>query len=69
MIIACKKENAASVERRLVSAGIPCTAVGELTEASQGMVLQENDHWKPLVYQKKDPYWAAFFQASKQGWK
>ncbi|WP_162418663.1 AIR synthase family protein [Cyclobacterium roseum] len=69
MIIACKKENAASVENRLVSAGIPCAAVGELTSARQGMVLAENGQDKALIYQKKDPYWEAFFQAIKQGWK
>lgn len=69
MIIACKKEKAASVANRLLSAGIPCSLVGELTHASEGMVLKENDQAKALVYQKKDPYWAAFFQAVKQGWK
>ncbi|MDN3686218.1 AIR synthase family protein [Cyclobacterium jeungdonense] len=69
MIIACKKEKAALVENRLLSAGIACSLVGELTDASHGMVLHENDQRKALVYQKKDPYWEAFFQASKQGWK
>ncbi|SHN10320.1 Hydrogenase maturation factor [Cyclobacterium lianum] len=70
MIIACQKAQADLVQERVRAQGIACTAVGELTNHSDGMVLLEKDgRALPLEYQKTDPYWAAFSKAFKQGWK
>ncbi|WP_246255475.1 AIR synthase family protein [Cyclobacterium plantarum] len=70
MIISCDKSNARRIQERILDKGIACAQVGELTEKVQGMVLrQENGTAKKLTYQKTDPYWAAFSNAFKQGWK
>jgi hydrogenase maturation factor len=69
MIIACKESGAAAVQRRLESAGIPCTQVGKLTTAREGAYLQEGETKEPLRYQQTDPYWAAYLNAYKQGKK
>ncbi|MFO7826375.1 MAG: AIR synthase family protein [Cyclobacterium sp.] len=70
MIISCDKSRVRLIQDRIRAKGIRCTVVGELTENSGGMVLLEDDgSSRPLDYQKTDPYWAAFSNAYKQGWK
>ena len=69
MIVTCKKDKVAQVKARLLSEGIPCVAVGELVSKEQGISLVEGNQNKPLEYRDEDPYWAAFFQALKNGWK
>lgn len=69
LIIACKKEYAGNIIKRLSLQNIPCTEVGYLTERSSGILLHENGSSKPMVYHSEDPYWQAFFKAVKQGWQ
>lgn len=69
MIITCKKEFSDEVISRLAKSNIPCVVVGELCEKEKGITLVENHEKKTLKYKKEDPYWAAFFNALKQGWK
>ncbi|WP_181307434.1 AIR synthase family protein [Rufibacter sp. XAAS-G3-1] len=69
MIICCHKGTAPSVIERLHRENIPCVEVGEIKEKDFGIKLVQNGVAQDLVYQAEDPYWAAFFQAYKAGWK
>ncbi len=69
MIICCKKEASGDVITRLASHNIPCVAVGELCEKQKGLMLIAHDKSTSLEYAKTDPYWAAFYNALKRGWK
>ena len=69
MIITCKPEAVNTIVERLAKEDIPCTQVGKMSEATEGIKLQENDNAIDLPYFEEDPYWAAFFNAFKQGLK
>lgn len=69
MIITCKKENVSEIISRLETNHIPCTEVGTITEKSNGIKLVENNQTTDLIYFEEDPYWKAFFNAYKKGWK
>lgn len=69
MIITCKKEKASEIISRLETNHIPCTEVGTITEKSSGIKLIENEKANDLMYFEEDPYWKAFFNAYKNGWK
>jgi len=69
MIITCKKDAAKTLISRLEKENIPCAEVGELTAREKGIKLKEGDEMKDLIYYEEDPYWAAFFNALKAGWK
>lgn len=69
MIIAVKKGSENIVVNRLKKQKVECTVVGELTEKREGITIIENDEKKALPYLEKDPYWNAFFEAYKMGWK
>lgn len=69
MIITCKKGSEQKVIHRLKMEGVACTAVGEIREKEEGVKLLENGLKSDLEYPAEDPYWAAFFEAYKKGWK
>ena len=69
MIITCDKGSSDKVISRLAKSNIPCVAVGELCEKQNGITLIENDKKSDLKYFEEDPYWTAFFNALKGGWK
>ena len=69
MIITCRNGAEASVCGRLEQAGIQCSVVGEILPQERGINLVEDGREQPLAYHSEDPYWAAFFNAYKQGWK
>lgn len=69
MIIAVEKGTEKQVIDRLAQAQIDCTIVGELVEADQGIRLNEGGEIKQMPYFETDPYWKAFFDAMKKGWK
>lgn len=69
MIIAVGKDHGNAVIARLKVQNIDCVVVGELTEKENGIHIIEKDEKKPLLYLEKDPYWNAFFDAYKMGWK
>ncbi len=69
MLMAVKKEFKDAVIQALTEKNIPCTAIGELVDAAQGMsIINPQGEIHPLTYQQKDPYWAAFFTALKNNW-
>lgn len=69
MVIACKKESASDIIDRLTRANIPCSEVGELFEKQYGIQLLEDGKKVELTYSETDPYWAAFYNAIKSGWR
>lgn len=69
MIITCKKGTENEVISRLAQHQIACTAVGEILDKEQGIQKITNGKVSQLEYQSCDPYWEAFFKASKEGWK
>lgn len=69
LLMACKKEAVAKVLAQFENNNIPCAAVGILTDKSHGIKLIEDNKKSNLMYQEKDPYWQAFFNALKSGWK
>jgi len=69
MIITCNKTAAVRVIDRLNAVNIPCCEVGEIKEKEYGIKLVENGKENDMEYREEDPYWAAFFNALKKGWK
>lgn len=69
MIIACDSAAVQPIISRLEAAGIPCTAVGQLTEPGHGIKLVADGNVGDLPYYEEDPYWAAFLDAYQKGWK
>lgn len=69
MIIACKKGSEENVIERLKKENIDCTVVGKMVSKEDGIKITDGDKIEELTYLKEDPYWAAFFNAYKLGWK
>jgi hydrogenase expression/formation protein HypE len=63
LIIACRDDRAEDVVQALFRKGIASSIVGELTDASQGMVLVEGSRQTKLEHPLVDPFWAAFYDA------
>jgi len=69
MIIAVRKGFEKNVINRLRKENIDCTAVGEFTQKELGIKLLLNGITADMPYFEKDPYWEAFFNGYKNGWK
>lgn len=69
MVMAIKKGREDDLVRHLASKSIKATVVGEMTASQEGFKIRENGEEKPLAFDGTDPYWAAFFNAFKAGWK
>lgn len=69
MVITCKKEAVPKILGQFKENNIPCSQVGEITKKDQGIKLVEDGNISDLIYQEKDPYWEAFFNAIKSDWK
>ncbi|MFB2120775.1 AIR synthase family protein [Parapedobacter sp. 2B3] len=68
MVITCPPSAVQGVINRLHAAGVPCAAVGQLTDAAHGIKLETSGQTKDIPYHDEDPYWAAFYQAHQNGW-
>lgn len=69
MIITCKEEGVSALISRMTASGIDCTKVGEITSKEAGIRIVQKDETTNLVYIDTDPYWSAYFNAIKSGWK
>ena len=69
MVIAVKKGYDINVIDRLREEKIDCTAVGEFTSKENGIKLLKDGDVTNMPYLEKDPYWEAFFNAYKNGWR
>jgi hydrogenase expression/formation protein HypE len=69
MIITVKPDKLKLLLSQLESKNIKATAIGKITEANKGLIINGNEGQRTLLPPQADPYWAAFFNAFKQGWK
>jgi len=69
IVMAVKPDAALNVLQRLQQNNIKGTIIGEFTPKEQGYKLVDDDVEANLPYYSTDPYWAAFFNAYKNGWK
>lgn len=69
MIIAVENGKADFLVNHLRELSIPAAVVGEMLPEEEGGILVEGDQEQPFEFDGNDPYWNAFFNAMKQGWK
>ena len=70
MIMTVKKGQEIQLITELKNQYIECCVVGEMTDTENGIVLiDDQGNTSPLIYQRTDPYWSAFFTAVKNNWK
>lgn len=69
MIIIVEKKNENKIIERLKNNGIKGTVIGETMPKENGIILIKNEIPQQFIPLKKDPYWSAFFEATKKGWK
>ncbi|MEO7215502.1 AIR synthase family protein [Mucilaginibacter sp.] len=69
MVMAADPAYAPAIVQQLQAQGISATIVGELKEQAHRCLLVEEGVTAPMPYFSKDPYWAAFYNAYKNGWK
>jgi hydrogenase expression/formation protein HypE len=69
MIIAATPGAEGQVLAALAAKQIKGTVIGEFTDKLKGLWLVSDGRDEPMPYYEKDPYWTAFFQALKKGWR
>ena len=69
MIISAKKGSEKKIIDRLQKEKIECKIVGKFTPKENGIKLLKDGVTTDMPYFEKDPYWEAFFNAYKNGWK
>jgi len=67
LLIAVDPEASEKVVSKLESKGIPCTQIGRFTSKNEGLV--ESKSRRKVAPRRYDPYWKAYWQAVKDGWK
>ena len=69
MIITAKPGMEDQVIEALTQKGIQATVIGKMVDATQGIMLQHGETKYKLGHHGVDPYWSAFFDAYKKGWR
>ncbi|NML20058.1 AIR synthase [Pseudoflavitalea sp. G-6-1-2] len=69
MIMAVKPQSEALVLSELQQLGIKATTVGRFTGRGESILLESENELQQLNRPGPDPYWNAFFQSFKNGWK
>lgn len=69
MVMAVKKGQELVVKAALAGLDIHATVIGEFTGPEAGCRLITEGQAAAIPYFEKDPYWAAYFNAYKHGWK
>lgn len=69
MIITAPPDDVRAVHHILEEHNIQVTELGKITDKKAGLQIIEEGHKKPLNHPQTDPYWEAFFNAFKKGWK
>ncbi|MCJ8211344.1 AIR synthase family protein [Mucilaginibacter sp. RS28] len=68
MVIAAERGSEQQVLAVLAAKQIKGSVIGEFTERNDCRLITRGKS-EPLPYFEKDPYWSAFFNALKKGWK
>jgi len=69
MIMAVAKNKAVTLIEALHQQDIPATDVGMMSSAESGFKLVTKGKEEAFIFNGKDPYWDAFYQAMEAGWK
>lgn len=70
MLIAIQAEQAQKLIHLLNENEITASVIGEFLPREKGIKkMNSQGKIEPIDYAEKDPYWGAFFQAIKKGWK
>jgi len=69
LILTVKPQKASAVQKALDLKGIKNAVIGKIIEAKDGKWIGEDDKRKSLQKPEADPYWAAYWNASSEGWK
>lgn len=69
MIIATRPGQEQAVVQRLQDNGIKATIAGVLTGSDKRIRMKDQAGERTVQHPGTDPYWAAFFNAFKNGWK
>jgi hydrogenase expression/formation protein HypE len=69
LIIASRPNRTRRVLDRLQSAGIHAERIGELTSKTRHVHGTAKGRRVRLVYPKSDPYWKAYWYATRKGWR
>lgn len=69
MIMAVKPGYEEKLVNHLQSKSIPAAVVGQITPKASGLKIVEDGEEQAVSFDGEDPYWGAFFNAMKEGWK
>jgi hydrogenase maturation factor len=69
MIMSVKQGFENQILTQLHEQEIPATVIGKFTKPEEGRKIIENGEIWDIPYFETDPYWVAFFEALKNGWK
>lgn len=69
MIIAAKPDKAEMLINHLQAKAIKATIIGKMTDPAAGLIVEEKEKPNTLAAPPADPYWNAFNNALKNGWK
>ena len=69
LIIASRPHMTAKVLNRLNSEGIDSQVIGRLTSKTHSSYAKSRRGHTRVLYPKADPYWKAYWGATKKGWK
>lgn len=69
MVMAVNPGGVDTVLSCLTENNIKATVIGEFIDQANGCVLVNDGKEETMPYFEQDPYWAAFYDAYKRGWK
>lgn len=69
MVMAVKPGTEKRLTEHLARHSIPAAVVGRLTQKEEGCRIRDAEGEKEISYDGTDPYWKAFFDAQRAGWK
>jgi hydrogenase expression/formation protein HypE len=69
MLITVKPDHRESLIKQLEQNNIKATVIGMITKPEKEFQITKGSETVPLLPLKTDPYWEAFFNAFRNGWK
>ena len=69
LVLTVKPEKASAVQKALDLKLIKSSVIGKVTDTTQGKWIETDGKRESLEKPATDPYWAAYWKASSEGWK
>jgi hydrogenase maturation factor len=69
LIATVKPEKTGEIQQALKEKGIESAVIGKIISQNEGKWVQAEGKKKPLEKPTVDPYWAAYWKATQEGWK